>query len=565
MGKRLIRQLGQIPNVRFDLWLHRHRKAAVLFITAATYFWFVPYFDNTPHSKFDLNNPNEIMRAYSVKAVVEFGHVYLNDVMKRWHTTRTDMAGRKRRAGDPDSAPAFLYFSPKPPGMTIWVIPFYTVYFNGKRLLGGDAVSRRELVIFCRVFGCIMPMIAFGFVFFLCLSRISNNGYLVGGCYLIYLLGTTTLPYTLIFVNHSFSAGAIFCAFAILYQRDGRPGAMAHWRYGLAGLLLGFAVAAEYPLAIAGLFLGLYALWCGTDRSGRTGIWGVLFDRRHLPVALLGVALPISLVLAYHDFAYGHPFKSFGEYMLNPAFRKVWATGIHGFSSPTWEAFVGSFFAPNNGLFFYSPFLALFPLGVVAAVATGRFRVEVVLGVAVVAAYALFISCMVVWKGGWTVGPRYITVVVPPMVALTLFGLDWLWRRNPSLSRVLLLSTGLVSISVVLPSALLFPHLPEALVNPYYEAVVPLLSIGLLPQTLLGVSGGWAVTLPTLTVVLAAWFLAVYGTAKPGGRWRSWIVALTLCAIFHVGFSQLYPVDSAKRAEFVEFAKKLAKDKPLWN
>lgn len=565
MGSRFIRQLGQFPHVRFDLWLHRHRRLVVVLFTAATYLWFAPYFDNRPLSKLDLSNPNEIMRAYSVKAVVEYGHVYLNDVMKRWYTTRTDLAGRKRRAGDPASAPNFLYFSPKPPGMTMWVIPFYTIYFHGKGALGGGAISPRELVIFCRIFGCILPMIAFGFVFFLCLSRISNNGYLVGGTYLIYLLGTTTLPYTLIFVNHSFSAGAIFCAFAIVYQRDGRAGVAAHARFALAGLLLGFAVAAEYPLAIAAFLLGIYAIWHGTDRSGRTGIWGVLVDRRHVPAALIGAALPISLVLAYHDFAYGHPFKTFGEYMLNPAFRKLWATGVHGFSAPTTEAFVGSFFAPNNGLFFFSPFLALFPLGVVAAFATRRFRVEAVLAVAVVAAYALFVSCLVAWKGGWTVGPRYITVVIPPMVALVLLGLDWLWPKYPSLSRVLLMGTGLVSISVVLPSAVLFPHLPEGLVNPYYEAVVPILGIGLFPQTLIGVGGWWVVTLPALMMVLAAWYLSHYGTAAPGGRWRSLIVALLLFATFHLGFSRFYPVDSKKRTEFVDFAKKLAKDRPLWD
>src|SRR5213078_477139 len=95
-----------------------------------------------------------------------------------------------------------------------------------------------------------------------------------------------------LFFAHLLSALLGFAAFAVLWrERDGPP------RLALvaaAGLLAGLAVTTEYPLALAGVVLGLYAV--ARSRPVRRGL-----------AYAGGVAVGVAPLLAYDWWAFGSP------------------------------------------------------------------------------------------------------------------------------------------------------------------------------------------------------------------------------------------------------------------
>jgi len=75
-------------------------------------------------------------------------------------------------------------------------------------------------------------------------------------------------------------------------------------------------------------------------------------------------------------------------------------------------------FAPDYGLFIFSPVLALGAVcaGIVAFTPRGARR-EGILILAVSAVMLFFVSGMSNWRAGWCVGPRYIATVAPFLAA----------------------------------------------------------------------------------------------------------------------------------------------------
>lgn len=542
--------------------LLRHRKLIVFGLTAFFYLFYIPYFDHAPKTPQNFENPNENTRVYSVIALVEHGHLYLNEVMTKWRTRGTDMAVREKRATDPAEAPPTLLLPGKPPGMLFVAAPFYYGYYQLKTALG-LSVSRAEAVYLCRLFGSILPSILFAFVFYLFLGRLSQNHYLVHGSYFVYLLGTTIYPNALIFVNHSFTTGALFTAFLLLLSRGGSGPLSKHLGYLLAGFLVGLAFSAEYSSALTGLLLGAYALARASDERRNPGVREWFWCRRHLATALLGFSLPIGLSMAYQNAAFGGPFQTAYQYLLNQNWHRIHATGWNGLVAPKAEALWGSFFSPARGMFFFSPFLLLFPIGLVSLFRDPERRLDALFAALHLAIWALFIASLITWTGGWAVGPRYITGIVPTLATLSFLGLRHVDQRHPALARWLLVSTGVLSITLITPAATLFPHLPDTLLNPYYEAIVPLLKIGLFPGNALGLPAWLGAILfgATLLAVIAYLFWA------PGPHYsaRGLVAVLATLVIigFHLFFGRLYPVDHARQRWFTDFAKRVFVNKPL--
>jgi hypothetical protein len=98
-------------------------------------------------------------------------------------------------------------------------------------------------------------------------------------------------------------------------------------------------------------------------------------------------------------------------------------------------------------------------------------RPDAVAALAVVLLTLLVIASMNNWRGGWTIGPRYLALTVPFVAWVALEGLDRLADRAETLTLTLALGCALAAIVASgLPSAY-FPHLPPEATRPLPDVV----------------------------------------------------------------------------------------------
>jgi hypothetical protein len=124
--------------------------------------------------------------------------------------------------------------------------------------------------------------------------------------------------------------------------------------------------------------------------------------------------------------------------------------------------------------------------------------------------FTLFISCHSLWRGGWTMGPRYIVPFVPfAALGIALFVAAWN-DRNPVFPRALTAGLVLLSIFITGASSLVSQGFHTAFFNPLAEVTLPLIDQGFIVQTLghlMGLNGLWAALPILLAVLIPVWFI----------------------------------------------------------
>lgn len=249
-------------------------------------------------------------------------------------------------------------------------------------------------------------------------------------------LATLVLPFTSLFFAHVLSALFGFAAFAVLWrERDGPP------RLALvaaAGLLAGLAVTTEYPLALAGAVLGLYAL--ARPQPVRRGL-----------AYAAGVAVGLVPLLAYNWWAFGSPTHvSYGD-AVSAQPGAAHPPAFFGVSAPRPRVAL-ELLLSSRGLLVLGPVIALGAAGAVLLYRRGR-RAEALVVGAVAVAFVVYDSGFWGAFGGWGPGPRYLI----PMLPFLAVPLALTWRRWP-------LTTGalaVVSAGIMLAATATDPLLPD--------------------------------------------------------------------------------------------------------
>ena len=491
------------PNRRVDAGLFWRRHASWLLVAAA-YLIVSPYFEA-------LNNPNENVRVWATRAIVEHHVLNIDAVMREWGYVN-DKAKN-----------AHHIYSSKAPGVSFAGVPVLFVETELRKLAGLPAPGKHEATFWLRLVTVKLPMLAFFWLFARYVERKTRSG-LARDLLLVALgLGTMLYPYGGMFVGHALAAAAVFAAFILLDDprvdlTAGPETRRARLQVAAAGFLAALAVTLEYQAILVSLALTVYL---------------IVGNRRALLPFAAGAVAPAVALGAYHTALFGRPWTLPYANIENPVFAQTaHKAGFDGLSLPHLEAFPSFLISPAYGLFAFSPVLLLGLGGAIFLLARGPRR-EAVLTLVIAASMFLFLAGMSNWRAGWCVGPRYIATVAP----FLLLPLIELWPRLGKQASATAAIVGLTIPSVLLNvvSGALYPHYPEQFDNPVFDLAFPLIGAGFTPYGLgwsLGLRGIWAMA-PLALVVLAALALVAAGDdPRPPRTAAHLAIALAIAGLF---------------------------------
>lgn len=497
-----------------ELGYTRTRRLA-LAICAFAYLYVFPY-----QSK--LNNPNENVRFYMTAALVEEGR-YEIDTMRERFGYVNDAAVRDGH-----------HYSVKAPGTSLLGVPGYAAYRQFTATFG-RRFDRTEALWVCRFSACIVPTLLFLYAFHGWLHRRGHHPALRDAVFFSVALGSLLYGYGMLFVSHTLSAAVAFASFMLLSEMawqapTGTPaGSRIAWRAFASGVLAALTTLFEYPGLLCSVVLTIYALFVLKSRGGL----------RSIAAYAAGGMLPTLALMHFQWRAFGSPWTPGHLMVENPAFRAEHAQGLYGAVGLNPAALHGLLTQLGAGLFPLTPVLVFSVLGFYVLVRTRSQRAEALCAMSLSVLTVLSIACMLLWRGGWTIGPRYLAVLVPFLGWLALEGLAHLARRAPRLAIACALGTTATGmLASGLPSAY-YPHLPPELTRPLPQLFAVLIAHDYAPPN----AGAWfgvygsASMLPLLLAALTALALCVRSvqglrsrvTLAASGAAIACLLAIPLC------------------------------------
>jgi hypothetical protein len=334
------------------------------------------------------------------------------------------------------------YYSDKAPLSTWIVLPFYGL-LRALHLTGTNTFQWLPVALLGDILCGSLP-----FVVLLCLVLLrlvrqdpASNPVLL--C-MLPLYGSFVFAYSGVFMSHVL-AGALLCGSYILLRQ--------HRQAAACGLLLGLAVLAEFPTALA------------------VPVWMVAIARGHRKDLIWFVVggLPCALALLFYNHAITGSATSMPyAYIADSAFADM--RTAYGIRFPQLEAVWGLLFSTYRGMFFYAPALIVIAITYLVARRSKVFSEDLLSPLGLLAAcYLLLISSYFVWWGGWSYGPRHLL----PLAMLLFYEGIPLVARRPGL-RGWLYALSVCGIGMVWVSKATALYLmPEQFSNPVFDIAIP--------------------------------------------------------------------------------------------
>lgn len=357
----------------------------------------------------------------------------------------------------------------------------------------GQVEAATPLIWVLGLFGCVLPAL----LLMLLVRRLGDRiepGYGTAGAVTLGLC-TMVLPFSTLYFSHVLAALLGFAAFALLWRERDRDGDSLPM-VALAGLLAGLAFASEYPLALGGAVLGVYAISRG-DRL-----------RRGLAYAAGAVAGALPLFV-YNLWAFGsltHLSYANAVKLQGVTGHDVLGSnqsGFFGVSLPDPKVALDLLFA-GKGLFTLAPVLLMGVVGAVLLHRSGR-RVEAWVIAAIGIVYLVYDSGYWLPFGGGTPGPRFLMPVIP-FLALPLV---LAYRRFP----VTTLALAVPSALFMLTATLTFPLIGDNAIG-FWGKLLKASNFEPTVATPLGAGHGWGAIAPVLIAAALAAALAASATGR---------------------------------------------------
>ncbi len=436
-----------------------------------------------------INNPNENVRLYMTMALVD-GHTFRIDEIVQRHGWTNDMA----RAPDKKTGEFHLY-SVKAPAVSYAGVPVYWAFTKLAPRFGHPVptttstpperewwLSASTLVL--RLFTIQLPCFVFLLWFERWLCIMTDDPVLRLSAVAAAGLGSNYLAYSLMFASHALFAVAAFVSFGITTRERFRHFAhprrrstrAAFW----AGFFAGLATLLEYHALPVSMALALYAATT-FYRPTRLVSFGA------------GGVIHVAMLMLFQWRAFGDPLMPGHKMVENQAFAALHHQGFLGMSMPNLEVFRDISLSHSFGFFGTSPFMWLgllaIPFGLVFArgprAKRSTTRVAVLACVLIMVLLWGTVSAAIIWRGGWTIGPRYLGAAPPffafaAATALEGFAGPSRWRR--AIARGLSAGLALASVGAIGLVGLHLNTLPESVTRPLSQFTLPMLRAGFVPH-----------------------------------------------------------------------------------
>ena len=418
-------------------------------------------------------NPNEWSRLYLAISIVEFKSFRIDKPIK----TLGDTQDKSSYNGH--------YYSDKAPGLSFVAAPFYLA-IKGIASIAGINPDLKTTMFILRFICVSIPSL---FIFMI-LNRLLNS--LApsenSGLYALFLvLGTNLFTYSTLFMSHILAAFLCLLSFYLLYKTESK---ISPWLTFLSGIISGFAILSEYPVALIVFILIFYSY----------------FQLKSIKCALLfctGILIPTAILMYYNYACFGSPFST-GYHHKTDALHAIYhSQGFVGFIYPKLGSIASILFSPSKGLLFYSPFLVFSTAGYIHIFKKRKMITWVWPGLLIPPAYIIAISSFVDWPGGWTVGPRHLVPALPFLCIP--IGIFLERYKENILMKSIFSITGLFSIFLILVCTPQFPYYPDIIRNPAFEIALPMVMEGILMPNFgnyLGLSGTTSILIPLGVIVL---------------------------------------------------------------
>jgi hypothetical protein len=307
-------------------------------------------------------------------------------------------------------------------------------------------------------------------------------------------VGTLLFPFATMFFSHVLSALLGFAAFALLWRE--REGPQRLLLVGAAGVLAGLAVTTEYPLAIVGAIVGLYAI--ARERWFRRGL-----------VYSAGVLAGVTPLIAYNLWAFGtlaHNSYSDAVKVQGESGHAVLGLndgGLFGIGLPSPRVAAELLLAPR-GLLVLSPVLVAGAVGTVLLYRRGR-RAEALTIGGIALSFLVYNAGYYLPFGGGSPGPRFLIPVLPFLgVPLAIA-----YRRFPAAT----LALALCSAATILAATVTQPLLGNDATG-YWAHVVGIASFEHTVATIAGAGNGWGGLVPVIAALALTAALAIAATPR---------------------------------------------------
>lgn len=418
---------------------------------------------------------NEAARFDQTRAIVEDHTLAINNYW--WNSA--DVIRYTKNGQD------YIYPN-KAPGTTLLAVPVFWVVTHVLRPF--KAVGLPEwvywhLVAYLTIIFTIGLLSALAAVaIYKVLVRITHDAGFSVFAVLAIWLGTMAFPFSTLFFSHQLAAALLSIAFYLMFmlRRDEiRSFRRSVARLGAAGILLGFAVATEYPTALLVAVLMIYTGWVVSRAPlGRK-------EKGFLAAAFfLGLGIGAGVLVIYNVAAFGKVFYvPYEAYAKAGSSFPVYSRGLlglrwlgmphflHALASITIYPPIGILYIDVEKWRVYAsnPVLWLIIPGMTIMLWQRKLRPEGLLILSMIVAYVLFITSygdsIYDWSGASYLGPRHIIPLLPFLALPIYYG-----GRKLRLVFYPLLA---ISVFYMLLATAVEPRVPYPFENPARDSFLP--------------------------------------------------------------------------------------------